>query len=311
LYERFANRIFPGAKAKTNAQPTNTMKLKNYILPAMCALAALSQTSHAALQAALPEFKSKQALQAQAASRQVNKEEASGNAFYTGKPFEADREGYLFKYRSYDPELSRWATTDPSGFPNGSNNTLYAAVPTTQLDSDGLRVFLKVNDFSTLNTDWVESDFYNPYGEGITDRVKDRYRLVFDSWAADSSLPSMVGYKGEALDVSYSASTTDGQSNQISFAAQGDFKVVKVTVGGSHTWSSGTGQSFSGSGHQDAIPNATLSADFVIATFRIEEQSQIYSKQEDGSYTPYGLGWYDSKDNGKTYLGAIGAAFYE
>jgi RHS repeat-associated protein len=100
-------------------------------------VAALAQTSRAALQAALPEFKSKQALQAQTASRQVNKEEASGNAFYTGKPFEIEREGYLFKYRSYDPELNRWVTIDPSGFPDGANNQIYSSIPTMEFDFQG------------------------------------------------------------------------------------------------------------------------------------------------------------------------------
>jgi len=128
---------FPKNKNKNKPTPTNAMKLKNCILAALCAVAALSQTSRAALQAALPEFKSKQALQAQAASRQVNKEEASGNVFYTGKPFEAEREGYLFKYRSYDSELNRWTSVDPSGFPDGANNQCYCSVPTNSFDIGG------------------------------------------------------------------------------------------------------------------------------------------------------------------------------
>jgi RHS repeat-associated protein len=115
------------------------MKLKNCILPALCAMAVFSQTSRASLQATLPEFKSKQALQAQAASRQVQKEEASGSIFYTGKPFEAQREGYLFKYRSYDAKLNRWTSADPSGFPEGPNNALYGpSAPTGGFDALGL-----------------------------------------------------------------------------------------------------------------------------------------------------------------------------
>jgi len=110
------------------------MKLKNCMLAALCTVVALSQTSRAALQASLPEFKSKQALQAQAASRQVNNEAASGNVFYTGKPFEANRDGYLFKYRSYSAELNRWDAVDPSGYPDGPNNQIYAPTPTSGLD---------------------------------------------------------------------------------------------------------------------------------------------------------------------------------
>lgn len=58
--------------------------------------------------------------------------------FYTGKPYDADSEGYTFMYRNYDPELNRWTTVDPSGFPDGANNQLYAPSPTFKLDPLGL-----------------------------------------------------------------------------------------------------------------------------------------------------------------------------
>jgi RHS repeat-associated protein len=57
--------------------------------------------------------------------------------FYTGKPFLAESGSYAFKYREYNPEMGRWTTVDPSGFPDGANNRLYAAVPTSQLDPNG------------------------------------------------------------------------------------------------------------------------------------------------------------------------------
>ena len=47
--------------------------------------------------------------------------------FYTGKPYDADTETYTFKYRNYDPELNRWTTADPSGFPDGANNQVYCS----------------------------------------------------------------------------------------------------------------------------------------------------------------------------------------
>lgn len=58
--------------------------------------------------------------------------------FYTGKPYDADTKTYTFKYRSYDPELNRWTTADPSGFPDGANNQIYAPTPLFQLDIYGL-----------------------------------------------------------------------------------------------------------------------------------------------------------------------------
>jgi len=59
--------------------------------------------------------------------------------FYTGKPYDEDLGGYVFNYRTYTPSTNRWITTDPSGFPDGANNTSYAGnCPTFLLDSFGL-----------------------------------------------------------------------------------------------------------------------------------------------------------------------------
>jgi len=58
--------------------------------------------------------------------------------FYTGKPYLAESGSYAFKYREYNPEMNRWTTVDPSGFPDGANNRLYAAVPTSEFDWEGL-----------------------------------------------------------------------------------------------------------------------------------------------------------------------------
>ncbi|MDR2462916.1 MAG: hypothetical protein LBD30_03950, partial [Verrucomicrobiales bacterium] len=58
--------------------------------------------------------------------------------FYTGKPYDAEIGGYVFKYRNYSPETQRWTTADPSGFPDGANNYGYVNAPTIQLDWQGL-----------------------------------------------------------------------------------------------------------------------------------------------------------------------------
>jgi len=145
----FANKTFPRTETKTNnTQPTNTMKLKNYILPALCAVAALSQTSRAALQATLPEFKSKQELAQKRAALSATHSITQSGAFYTGKPFEAGRESYIFKYRSYDAELNRWTTQDPTGFRDGANISSYCINGVTiSLDPDGAKRVLVEEDF--------------------------------------------------------------------------------------------------------------------------------------------------------------------
>lgn len=58
--------------------------------------------------------------------------------FYTGKPYDEDLGGYVFNYRTYSPNVNRWTTPDPSGFPDGANNRIYAPVPTNEFDYLGL-----------------------------------------------------------------------------------------------------------------------------------------------------------------------------
>ena len=65
--------------------------------------------------------------------------------FYTGKPYDADTETYTFRYRNYDPELNRWTTADPSGFPDGANNQIYVRNPITNFDAKGLETIDSIN----------------------------------------------------------------------------------------------------------------------------------------------------------------------
>jgi len=59
--------------------------------------------------------------------------------FYTGKPYDADLHAYVYNYRNFDVELNRWASADPTGFPDGSNNWIYACnTPSSMIDPNGL-----------------------------------------------------------------------------------------------------------------------------------------------------------------------------
>jgi RHS repeat-associated protein len=100
--------------------------------------------------APLPEFKTPEQLakwRSETAARTANQESTSSRPstldsstpFYTGKPYLADSGSYAFKYREYNPEMGRWTTVDPSGFPDGANNVAYMAVPTSEVDICGLR----------------------------------------------------------------------------------------------------------------------------------------------------------------------------
>ncbi len=51
-------------------------------------------------------------------------QEKSNEQFFTGKP-NIDGIGYSFLFRSYRPELAKWQTSDPLGYPDGFNNFAY------------------------------------------------------------------------------------------------------------------------------------------------------------------------------------------
>ena len=79
------------------------------------------------------------------AKQQSKKDEVPGVApqpaefFYTGKPYDKDLGAYTFNFRNYDPAMSRWTAADPSGFPDGVNNTIYVLnCPVSFFDDLGL-----------------------------------------------------------------------------------------------------------------------------------------------------------------------------
>ena len=103
------------------AESTQTPPTPDFMTPTQ--LAVWSQQKH------------EKAMAAQAA--QTAAQSAPG-LFYTGKPYLAESGTYAFLARQYNPEMARWTTVDPSGFPDGPNNRVYAAVPTSELDPSGL-----------------------------------------------------------------------------------------------------------------------------------------------------------------------------
>ena len=120
--------------------------MKTKLALTLLVMAAVSINLYAAtsaLPAPLPDFMDQAQLakwsadQAVAAKTTVSASEPS-TQFYTGKPYVADAGGYIYKYRTYNPEMSRWTSADPSGFPDGANGQIYAPVPTTASDPTGL-----------------------------------------------------------------------------------------------------------------------------------------------------------------------------
>ena len=117
-------------------------------------VASLTSTAFAEFKAPLPEFKNEKQL---AEWRAENASEAASQgyaaeetAFYTGKPYLASSGGYAFRYRSYNPEVARWTSEDPSGFPDGANGNVYACIPTASVDPTGL-FSISVTNSATYN----------------------------------------------------------------------------------------------------------------------------------------------------------------
>ena len=63
------------------------------------------------------------------------------SARFTGKPYDEDLQAYVFPNRTYDPEIKRWRSMDPSGYPDGINAQFYAVIPTMGLDPLGLKTY--------------------------------------------------------------------------------------------------------------------------------------------------------------------------
>ena len=126
------------------------------------ALAALiTGTAFGSMPKVLPEFKNEKQLAewreemaAKHATTSTSDVRSSAldvpSAFYTGKPYVESTGSYAFKYRSYNPELVRWTSEDPSGFPDGANQLVFAPCPTSEYDPDGL-------DTQTFNANYDSS----------------------------------------------------------------------------------------------------------------------------------------------------------
>ena len=96
---------------------------------------------------------------------QQSKEEVPGVAaqpasyFYTGKPYDADLGEFTFNYRNYNPEMKRWTSADPCGFPDGANNRIYAPKPTHGVDPTGLCDYCYEDETRrVLQGDWAASN---------------------------------------------------------------------------------------------------------------------------------------------------------
>jgi len=118
-------------------------------------VAILTSSAFAGIPKVLPEFKNAQQLaewrDEMTAKHATTTTATDDHAFYTGKPYIESTGSYAFKYRSYNPELARWTSEDPSGFPDGANNKLYVNnMSINCVDRMGLDIYQITNSNAVL-----------------------------------------------------------------------------------------------------------------------------------------------------------------
>ncbi len=114
--------------------------------------------------------------------------ETSARAFFTGRPYLASTDEYAFKYRSYSPQIARWSSEDPSGFPDGANASFYAPIPTTQFDFCGLNA----SDFQLVAAvisgwDSLGFEFSKRLGDHSINQMEDRDAMADEIRALHTS----------------------------------------------------------------------------------------------------------------------------
>jgi RHS repeat-associated protein len=92
-------------------------------------------------------------------------------ARFTGKPYDADLGAHVFPFRNYRSDAGRWTSADPSGFPDGSNNSHYAPIAALfdSVDPLGLAIVQHAdNQWSpTLSTNAIVSAFNNALNNAL------------------------------------------------------------------------------------------------------------------------------------------------
>jgi RHS repeat-associated protein len=179
-------------------------------------VASLTSTAFAAFQAPLPEFKNEKQLaewRAEKASEATSQGYATEQTtFYTGKPYVESASGYAFKYRSYNPEFARWTSEDPSGFPDGANNTVYSSNPLSGIDCDGLK---------WSNVDFVWHYYFGGGATvdlstmGLLGEVQDLAEM--GSAGGAYRFGKQIERTAEAITKPYQGTFTDNFSNSYSF----------------------------------------------------------------------------------------------
>jgi len=183
---------------------------------------------------------------------------------YTGKPYIKELGAYAFNCRNYDPETARWTTPDPSGFPDGANNRIYAPVPTCGIDAFGL------NWVSLGAPTLPSSEDWNTIGNF-------RWHIVYTGWSTqggdtyDQNQNASYHWQ-QTITETTSATFTAQNSNGTNFSL-GD---ASLTVSASSGWALGSTTTSTTTVDQtlnhDALDGFSLQIKVYFAKYNIETQ---------------------------------------
>ena len=115
------------------------------------------EQARAATEKRIAEIKAEEAKQAAQAAHAANiahPPSSIEHLFFTGKPYLEETGQYLFLFRHYDPELARWTTADPSGFPDGANEYIYAPKRGIEIDFLGLQAKTVIDNLTDALEHW-------------------------------------------------------------------------------------------------------------------------------------------------------------
>jgi RHS repeat-associated protein len=172
----------------------------------------------------------------------------TAGARFTGKPYDSDMGAHVFPFRNYRSDAGRWTSMDPSGFPDGINNNLYASIAFSEVDPLGLAVLVaqpslpspdswqsigRVTDTRFLGL----NDYLIPMFETNTYDVETR--VIYTAWMSAGGQTSNPGANTSfnlnlELSNSASATLTIGSSD----VASGSYSTsASVTSGGGREFS--------------------------------------------------------------------------
>ena len=150
--------------------------------------------------------------------------------FYTGKPYDADLGNYVFAVRNFDPQIGRWTSADPSGFPDGVNNMIYVNnAATTSLDRFGKDIYIinnqnavgKLGHSAMISGNDSSGYTYQSYGTGNNSGgpsgsgqslATQNFSTLSDAMASAAS-NGYTGYAGWNTDSSQDQAAQSAMSN--------------------------------------------------------------------------------------------------